>query len=51
MGILKTMGKNPWGDRLKKVEGSSNYRDGIFQNKSETVVMEGRFFYSVIQVS
>jgi L-ascorbate metabolism protein UlaG (beta-lactamase superfamily) len=34
------MGKNPRGERLKKVAGSSNYRDGIFKNQSETVVME-----------
>ncbi len=42
MGILKTMGKDPSGERLKKIEGSSNYRDGIFQNVSETLVMTGR---------
>ena len=41
MGILKTMGKDPSGERLKKIESSSNYRDGIFQNKSETIVMAG----------
>jgi L-ascorbate metabolism protein UlaG (beta-lactamase superfamily) len=46
MGLLKSMGKNPWGERLKKVEQSPNYRDGIFQNLSVTTVMaeKGDFF-------
>ncbi len=49
MGILKTMGKNPWGERLKKVEQSPNYRNGIFQNQSETKVMTGRLdFFKVL---
>ena len=40
------MGKNPSGERLKRVEQSPNYRDGIFQNLSETLVMaeKGQFF-------
>jgi len=41
MAILRSMGRNPWGERLKKVERSSNYRDGIFQNLSPTTVMAG----------
>ena len=50
MGILKTMGKNPWGARLKKAEGSANYRDGIFQNRSETLVMDGKGdFFKVLR--
>jgi L-ascorbate metabolism protein UlaG (beta-lactamase superfamily) len=46
MAILKAMGKNPEGDRLKRIEKSPNYRDGIFQNQSETLVMaeKGSFF-------
>jgi len=35
------MGKNPWGARLKKVQLSPNYRDGIFQNLSITTMMAG----------
>jgi len=40
------MGKDPWGDRLKKVRNSSNYRNDIFQNLSITEVMseKGDFF-------
>lgn len=40
------MGKNPSGERLKKVQQSPNYRDGIFQNLSVTEVMaeKGSFF-------
>ena len=50
MGILKTMGKDPSGKRLRKVESSSNYRDGIFQNISETLVMTGRGdFFKVLR--
>jgi len=46
MGILKSMGKNPGGERLKKVQQSPNYREGIFQNLSKTTVMaeKGAFF-------
>ncbi len=42
MGILKTMGKDPSGERLKRVERSPNYRDGIFQNRTETLMMAGK---------
>src|SRR3954468_7880354 len=42
MAILKSMGKNPWGERLKKVEHSPNYRDGAFQNLNVTTMMSGR---------
>ena len=46
MAILRSMGKNPWGERLKKVQHSPNYRDDIFKNLSETLVMteKGDFF-------
>lgn len=46
MGILKSMGQNPQGGRLKRVQQSPNYRDGIFQNQSHTPVMaeKGAFF-------
>ena len=36
------MGKNPSGERLKKVKASPNYRDGIFQNLSVTTMMAGK---------
>ena len=42
MAVLKSLGKNPWGERLKKVERSPNYRDGIFQNLSVTTMNLGR---------
>lgn len=35
----KTFGKNPSGERLKKIENSVNYKDGSFQNLSPTSVM------------
>lgn len=40
------MGKNPSGERLKRVQASPNYRDDIFQNLSITTVMaeKGAFF-------
>src|SRR6185312_9464694 len=46
MALLKSMGKNPEGEHLRRVENSPNYRDGIFQNKSITMVMaeKGSFF-------
>jgi L-ascorbate metabolism protein UlaG (beta-lactamase superfamily) len=46
MALLKSIGKIPWGKRLKRVEASPNYRDGIFQNLSVTTVMDqkGDFF-------
>lgn len=33
------MGQNPKGERLKRVQQSPNYRDGVFQNQSDTPVM------------
>jgi len=46
MGLLRSMGKDPSGARLKRVQQSPNYRDGIFQNQSITLVMneKGDFF-------
>jgi len=46
MALLKSMGKNPSGERLKRVQNSKNYRDNIFQNLSITEVMKekGDFF-------
>ena len=41
MAILKSTGKNPSGDRLRKIQLSPNYCDGIFQNLSPTTVMGG----------
>ena len=42
MALLKSMGKNPSGERLKKVQRSPNYRDEVFQNLSVTTLMAGR---------
>ena len=36
------MGKDPLGERLKKIQRSPNYREGIFQNLSVTTMMEGK---------
>jgi L-ascorbate metabolism protein UlaG (beta-lactamase superfamily) len=46
MFLIKSMGKNPDGKRLEKIQRSPNYRDGIFQNLSLTPVMaeKGTFF-------
>ena len=40
MAILKTIGKNPWGERLKRIQLSANYKKDIFQNLSTTEVMK-----------
>src|ERR1700741_794206 len=37
--MLKTFGRNPRGERLKRIEGSSNYRNGSFQNVHPTELM------------
>jgi L-ascorbate metabolism protein UlaG (beta-lactamase superfamily) len=42
MALLKSMGKNPWGERLKRVKRSPNYRDDVFQNLTETTMMVKR---------
>lgn len=34
--MLKVLGKNPSSDRLKRMEASPNYRDGVFQNVHPT---------------
>ncbi len=39
--ILKTFGKLPAGEALKKIEASSNYRDKNFQNIALTKVFTG----------
>jgi L-ascorbate metabolism protein UlaG (beta-lactamase superfamily) len=46
MALLKSMGKNPWGERLKKIQQSPNYKNEVFQNLSLTEVMneKGAFF-------
>src|SRR5258705_1704829 len=46
MAILKSFGKNPWGERLIKIKKSPTYRDDIFQNESVTVMMaeKGAYF-------
>jgi len=51
MAIIKALGKNPWGERLKRVEHSPNYRDGVFQNISLTtmVLKKGDFFKTFIK--
>jgi len=42
MTLIKAMGKNPWGERLKKVQLSPNYRDGAFQNLSLSPMFSGK---------
>ncbi len=42
MGLLKSIGKNPWGERLKKIRLSPNYKNDIFQNLSRTEVMNNK---------
>lgn len=37
--MLKAFGRNPTGERLKRIEGSPNYRNGSFQNIHPTEVM------------
>jgi L-ascorbate metabolism protein UlaG (beta-lactamase superfamily) len=44
--LQKTVfGKHPSGARLQRIEKSSNYRDGQFQNLSETPMMTGDVSY------
>jgi L-ascorbate metabolism protein UlaG (beta-lactamase superfamily) len=44
--LPKAIGRNPWGERLKKIQRSANYQDDSFQNQSLTPVMsdKGSFF-------
>ncbi len=42
MALLKSIGKNPWGERLNKIQQSANYKNDIFQNLNITKVMEER---------
>jgi L-ascorbate metabolism protein UlaG (beta-lactamase superfamily) len=39
MGLFKSFGQNPSGTRQANIEKSQNYRDKIFQNFSETLLM------------
>ncbi|MFL5788354.1 MAG: MBL fold metallo-hydrolase [Flavisolibacter sp.] len=39
--LLKTFGKNPDGEELKKVEGSMNYKGGQFENLTKVEMMKG----------
>ena len=39
MSMLRTLGKNPSGKALEPLLGSPNFRDGSFQNLSETAMM------------
>ncbi|MDB5231934.1 MAG: putative Zn-dependent hydrolase of beta-lactamase fold protein [Chitinophagaceae bacterium] len=42
MAILKTLGKNPSGKLLEKIQQSPNFRNGSFQNLSETEMMASK---------
>ena len=46
MTIIKSMGKNPHGERLERIKRSANYRNGAFQNQTETKILfkKGDFF-------
>ncbi|MEP6466400.1 MAG: MBL fold metallo-hydrolase, partial [Parafilimonas sp.] len=46
--LLKTLGKNPSGDELKKVEASANYKNKSFQNLVHTAMMEDTSMLSVL---
>lgn len=46
---LPKFGKYPSGERLKRIKGSPNFRDGAFVNKSHTPILtEGTSFYRVL---
>ena len=48
--VFKSLGKNPSGIRLKKIKKSANYRNGSFQNQSQTSVMTSRIeFFKVLR--
>lgn len=41
MALFKSMGKNPSGESLEKVQKSPNYKKDTFQNQSDTNLMSG----------
>ena len=41
MALLKSIGKNPGKEELEKVQKSPNYKNGAFQNLSETSLLGG----------
>lgn len=45
MHMLKVFGKHPRGERLKRIERSSNYKNGSFQNIEPTEVMAKDFSF------
>jgi L-ascorbate metabolism protein UlaG (beta-lactamase superfamily) len=45
MAILRTFGKNPDGEKLKRLQQSPNFKSGEFRNLSETTLMQGRSAY------
>jgi L-ascorbate metabolism protein UlaG (beta-lactamase superfamily) len=49
MAPFKAFGKNPWGEELEILRSSPQYRDGQFQNQSETPMMLGkRNFWKIL---
>jgi L-ascorbate metabolism protein UlaG (beta-lactamase superfamily) len=49
MALLKTFGSNPSGKVLDKIKTSPNYREGVFQNLSETKsLVEGASFMKIM---
>jgi L-ascorbate metabolism protein UlaG (beta-lactamase superfamily) len=50
MAILQALGKNPSGQRLKKVQSSPNYTGGAFQNPEPTeMLIEGASWMSMMK--
>lgn len=47
---LRIYGKLPWGERLKRIQASTNYRNGSFQNLSKTNAMaEDASFFKTLK--
>ncbi|HMH23922.1 MAG TPA: MBL fold metallo-hydrolase [Puia sp.] len=50
MALLSAFGKNPSGDRFRKILHSSNYRDGAFQNPVPTeVTLKGVSIFKMLR--
>src|SRR5258706_15870839 len=49
MAIFKTFGSNPSGKDLQALEGSLNYKNGVFQNLSRTeALVKGASFIKIM---
>jgi len=50
MAILKVLGKNPSGNRLKRIESSPHYANGSFQNPEPTeMILKGASFFKMMR--